>query len=164
MIESRASQSSPPPVIRDARTGDLPAVIALDEGITNLAKPDYWNDLFQRYSARPDEQFFLVAEHGETVVGFITGEIRAWEFGAPPCGWVIVVGVATGTRLGGVGGRMLAGLCDRFRRAGVTRVRTLPARNNHLLLSFFRSQGMMAGPSIELEMNLETGAVAEPAK
>lgn len=163
MIEATARKSFPPPLIRDAVSGDLAAVIALDEEITKLAKPDYWNDLFQRYGARPDERFFLVAERTDTVVGFITGEIRAWEFGAPPCGWVIVVGVAPGTRLGGVGGRMLAGLCDRFRRAGVTQVRTLPARDNHLLLSFFRSQGMMAGPSIELEMNLESGSTAEPA-
>jgi len=28
------------------------------------------------------------------------------------------------------------------------------ARDNHLVLSFFRSQGMMAGPFIPLEMEL----------
>jgi hypothetical protein len=30
----------------------------------------------------------------------------------------------------------------------------MTARDNHLVLSFFRSQGMMAGPFIELEATL----------
>ena len=42
----------------------------------------------------------------------------------------------------------------RFREAGVKSVRTMVDRRDHLILSFFRSQGMMAGPSLELEMEL----------
>ena len=34
-------------------------------------------------------------------------------------------------------------------------MRTMMARDNHLLMSFFRSQGMMAGPYIELEKALD---------
>ena len=41
-----------------------------------------------------------------------------------------------------------------FRRAGVLKLRTLLSRDNTLILSFFRSQGMMAGPLIPLEMDL----------
>jgi hypothetical protein len=37
----------------------------------------------------------------------------------------------------------------------VSKVRTLLARDNKLILSFFRSQGMMAGPFIPLEMDLD---------
>jgi hypothetical protein len=37
----------------------------------------------------------------------------------------------------------------------VRTVRTLLARDNNLILSFFRSQGMMAAPYIPLEMELE---------
>jgi hypothetical protein len=36
----------------------------------------------------------------------------------------------------------------------VTTVRTMLARDNTLILSFFRSQGMMAGRFIPLEMEL----------
>ena len=41
-------------------------------------------------------------------------------------------------------------------KAGVSKVRTLLSRDNTLILSFFRSQGMMIGPFIPLEMDLET--------
>ena len=39
--------------------------------------------------------------------------------------------------------------------AGVRKLRTMLSRDNTLILSFFRSQGMMAGPFIPLEMDLE---------
>ena len=41
-------------------------------------------------------------------------------------------------------------------RSGARKVRTVLSRENTLILSFFRSQGMMAGPFIPLEMDLET--------
>ena len=58
-------------------------------------------------------------------------------------------------RLDGIGTRLLEAISAVFRRAGVTKLRTLLARDNTLILSFFRSQGMMAGPLIALEMDLE---------
>ena len=143
-------------VIRPAVTADIPAVIALDAAITGLAKPDYWRDLFERYATRRrDERFFLVAEEAGAFVGFTIGEIRAWEFGAPPCGWLFAIELKPEARLRGVGTRLFQALCDCFKRAGVDKLRTMLARDNHLMLSFFRSQGMMAGPSIQLEMTLD---------
>jgi hypothetical protein len=37
----------------------------------------------------------------------------------------------------------------------VRKLRTILARDNTLILSFFRSQGMMTGPFIPLEMDLD---------
>jgi hypothetical protein len=37
----------------------------------------------------------------------------------------------------------------------VKKLRTLLARDNTLILSFFRSQGLMAGPLMTLERDLE---------
>ena len=42
----------------------------------------------------------------------------------------------------------------RFKDKGVTRVRTLVDRRDHLILSFFRAQGMVAGPSLQLDMDV----------
>ena len=36
----------------------------------------------------------------------------------------------------------------------MTRVRTLVDRKDHLILSFFRAQGMVAGPSLQLDKDL----------
>ena len=43
---------------------------------------------------------------------------------------------------------------ERFERVGVDMLRTLLARENTLLLSFFRSQGMTAGRLIPLEIRI----------
>ena len=142
--------------IRPAVSRDLPALIALDEEVTGIAKRQYWRDTFERYGARRRvPRFFLVAEHGGRIEGFIIGEVRAWEFGEPSCGWIFAIQVRPGTRLKGTGTQLFRALCDAFRRAGAEKVRTMMLRGNHLVLSFFRSQGMMAGPFIELETTLD---------
>jgi len=142
--------------VRPAIKADLPALIKLDEEVTGLAKPKYWKNIFARSGGRPrSSRLLLVAENENHIEGFIIGEIRAWEFGEPPCGWVFAIQVRPKTRLKGIGTRLFDALCDAFRRAEVTKVRTMMARDNHLVLSFFRSQGMMAGPFIELETALD---------
>jgi GNAT superfamily N-acetyltransferase len=142
--------------IRPAIRSDLSEVIALDKEVTGLAKRKYWKETFANYGARRRlPRYLLVAVHLGRIEGFILGEVRAWEFGEPPCGWIFAVQVRPKTRLKGVGTQLFETLCDSFRRAGVEKVRTMTARDNHLVLSFFRSQGMMAGPFIELEAALD---------
>jgi len=143
--------------IRPVRRGDLEAVIAIDTLVTGLEKPDYWRSVYRRYgeSATTAGAQFLVAESAGEVVGFVIGEVRDWEFGAPPCGWVFAIDVRPDARLGGIGTRLLESLCASFRRAGVRKVRTMLASDNTLILSFFRSQGLMAGRFIPLEMDLD---------
>ena len=143
--------------IRRAQARDLAGVVALDARVTGLAKPDYWETMFRRFAGRARDRFFFVAEPADAdrVLGFIVGEIRAWEFGSTPCGWVFAVSVDPDMRLAGVGSRLLATLADGFRHAGVDRMRTMLSRGNQVLMSFFRSQGMTAGPYIELEMDLD---------
>ena len=146
--------------VRRVRAGDIADVIALDERVTGLAKPDYWRDVFDRYGERRlNERFFLVAEpvaaNGRSIVGFIIGEVRAWEFGSPPSGWIFAIHISPSARLQGLGTLLFDEICVRFRKAGVTHVRTMLAKDANVLLSFFRSQGMMGGPFIQLEKRLQ---------
>jgi len=142
--------------IRPVRRADLEAVIAIDTQVTGLEKRDYWRSVYRRYgeAASPPGAQFLVAETQGEVVGFVIGEVRDWEFGAPPCGWVFAIDVRPDARQAGVGTRLLQSICAGFRRAGVRKLRTMLASDNTLILSFFRSQGMMAGRFIPLEMDL----------
>jgi ribosomal protein S18 acetylase RimI-like enzyme len=156
-----ARQKEPPAkgpldfVVRPVRRPDLDQIVALDATLTGLEKRAYWRNVYRRYGeSERDGQTFLVADAGARVVGFVIGEVRDWEFGSPPCGWVFTIDVQPEFRLAGVGSRLLDALCASFRRAGVRTVRTLLARDNTLVLSFFRSQGMMAAPFIPLEMEI----------
>lgn len=162
---STAPEAPVAPRIRRAEATDLPQVVALDERITGVGKAAYWQDLYERYHGRrAGERFFYVAEGaGGTegkpavarILGFVIGEIRAWEFGSEPCGWVFAISVDPAARQHGVGERLLDTISKSFRKAGVRVMRTMISSDNHLLMSFFRSEGMMAGPYIELEKELD---------
>jgi len=146
-------------VIRPVRRADLDAVIAIDATVTGLAKRKYWLSVYRRYGTgeRRDQQFLVALTQGR-VVGFVIGEVRDWEFGSPPCGWVFAIDVDPQQRLKGVGTQLLAAISAGFRRGGVRTLRTMLARDNTLMLSFFRSQGLMAGPLMSLETQLEDPA------
>jgi len=142
--------------VRAVQAADIGQIIAIDAEVTGLEKTDYWYEVYRRYgTSQTRQRTFLVAESQGTVQGFVIGDVRDWEFGSPPCGWVFGISVRPGARLGGVGTRLLEAVCESFRHAGVTRVRTLVSRDNTLVLSFFRSQGMTAASAIILEKGLE---------
>ncbi len=142
--------------MRAVRRADLDQVIALDATVTGLEKRSYWERVYRRYglAARGEQRWFLVAIAGGQVVGFLIAEVRDWEFGSPPCGWLFAIDVDPRARQSGIGTRLLGFLMDALRGAGVRKLRTLLSLDNTLILSFFRSQGMMAAPLIPLEMDV----------
>lgn len=143
-------------VVRPVRAEDLEAVIGIDTLVTGHEKRGYWRSVLRRYGVGMESAAqFLVADRGGEVVGFVIGEVRDWEFGSPPCGWVFAIDVSPQARQTGVGAQLLEAVCAGFRREGVRTVRTILSRDNTLVLSFFRSQGMTTGPFIPLEMALE---------
>jgi GNAT superfamily N-acetyltransferase len=143
-------------VVRDARAGDLSTVVRLDAEATGLRKAAYWRERLAWCASSPGDRFFLVADRGEETTGFILGDVRLWEFGAPASGWIFAINVERSARLRGVATLLFDAICARFRRAGVEVVRTMPAKDAQLVLSFFRSQGLMAGPFLLLEKRLGT--------
>lgn len=142
--------------IRNAIASDLEAVVSLDELDPAGEKSAYWSGVFDHYVNRDKkDRLFLVAESKNRVVGFIIGEVRAWEFGSPPCGWVFALSVAPDAREMGVGRRMFDEISSRLKQSGVSMVRTMVDLDNKLTLSFFRSLGLRTGRYIELEKQLD---------
>ena len=150
-----------PVAIRPARATDLDEVVRLDQQHEARVSRDYWQDIFERYlDRRPDERFILVAEPaqepgGGRLIGFLVGEIRSWEFGTEPCGWVLRLAVDAGLRQQHVGEQLFHAICETFRLSGMSAVRTMVSRADFLHLAFFRSQGMRAGPFLQLELPLD---------
>lgn len=154
MQQSQSQNTQSELLIRIAAETDLPAIMTFDERSNKDANPRYWQQMFARYGDDKDKQLFLVCEAGSEIVGFIIGEIRDWEFSSQPCGWVFALGVRPDIRQAGVATQLYDAICQFFKRAGVTTVRTMLARQDIDSLSFFRSQGMMAGPYVQLEQDL----------
>jgi ribosomal protein S18 acetylase RimI-like enzyme len=158
-IPSAREKKRPPlTTIRRVQGVDFADIMALDQQVTGRAKAEYWRDILGRFGQhRQVDRFFLVADSPgrKKVVGFIIGEIRAWEFGSAPCGWVFALSVDPAARLHGIGEALFDAISVEFRKAGVDKMRTMVARDNRLHLLFFRSEGMMAGPYIQLEKDLD---------
>jgi len=143
--------------IRELRREDLPEAIRIDTLHTGEGKPDYWKRVFRDFLEKEGEplRVGLCAEGPEGLLGYLLGEVRAFEFGSDTCGWIFAVGVDTGHLRKSVASGLLAEACRRFRSAGIRRVRTMVGRNNVPVLSFFRANGFVGGSFVQLELDLE---------
>src|SRR3989304_944840 len=116
--------------IRNAVPTDLDAIIEIDDVGPKEEKPAYWRGIFAHYgSGEKKDRIFLAAEAGGESVGFIAGEVRAWEFGSAPCGWVFGMAVSPRMRGLGIAKRMFGEICRRLKGAGGTTVRRRVSRD-----------------------------------
>ena len=147
--------------IRALRPADLAKVVRLDAQHTGRRKPAYWRRVFEGF-VRPGHGTGRVALAAEDeaaggMVGYLIGEVRAFEFGSEPCGWVFAVGVDPARLRHGIASRLLDEARRRFRRAGVRTVRTMIRRDDVPLMSFFRSSGFVGGRFLQLESAIGAG-------
>jgi ribosomal protein S18 acetylase RimI-like enzyme len=157
--------SAPPAArIRPLARRDLASVVRIDAIHTGAEQRTYWNRLFREFLApAPGRQrVALAAEIGGELAGFLLADVRAFEFGSEPCGWILEVGVDPSEARHGIATALLAEAVRRLRHAGVSTVRTMVRRNNVPVLTFFRTNGFAGGPYVQLE--LLDDAIAEPTK
>lgn len=154
--------------VRTLTAGDIDDVIRIDARVTGDMKPEYWRRKLALYLSQQDieaitashyfsgidPQLARVAEINGRVVGFIIGEIRSWEFGQPPTGWITALTVDRDVQRQGIGRRLLAEMLDYFRERGITTVRTMVEWSDGRMLSFFTAMGFDRGPFIELEKRI----------
>ena len=151
--------------IRPLRRDDLPEVVRI-HGLHHGARtPAYWDEVWRRLSRDAGHRFVaLGAEEtpprparrprSARIVAFLIGEVREFEFGSEPCGWVFAVGVDPRASRRGAATALLAEASRRFRAIGVRRVRTMVRRNDVPVLSFFRASGFAGGAFVQLERSL----------
>ena len=155
------SPGATPPVticVRDLQSTDADDLVAIDGLHTGQRKPEYWQRVIHE-GLQPNDRALrvgLVATATDGgVVAYLLAEVRAFEFGSPPCGWIFAVGVRPGELREGVGSALLREACARFRQAGIDRVRTMVQRTDISVLSFFRANGFEGGSFVQLELDLE---------
>jgi ribosomal protein S18 acetylase RimI-like enzyme len=141
----------------DLRAEHLEDVIRIDALHTGERKAGYWKDIFERFmdGRRDHERVGLAVEDEGAMIGYLLGEVRAFEFGSEPCGWIFSVGVEADRLRTGVAGMLMDEARRRFLAADLTTVRTMVRRNDVPVLSFFRTQGFVGGSFTQLESELE---------
>jgi len=157
---SLAQTAPPPPAvglrIRRLRPSDRADVVRIDAVLTGARKPAYWKRVFRDFVDTRDGpgRVGLAVPGPKGLAGYLLGEVRAFEFGSPPCGWIFAVGVDPASAHHGLGSALVAEAAAHFRAAGVSTVRTMARRDDVPLLSFFRSNGFVGGPFVQLELDL----------
>ncbi len=152
----RAAAREPAVRVRALAPGDLAAVVRLDAHHTGKRKPKYWQEVFAGFLARGERtgKVGLAAEAAGELVGYLLGEVRAFEFGSEPCGWLFAVGVAPERQRGAIASQLLAEACRRFRAAGVACVRTMVRKSDVPVMAFFRANRFVGGSFVQLELDL----------
>lgn len=145
--------------VRPLTRRDLDRVARIDALHTGAFKRGYWRGVFAgcMKAAPVAGRVGLGAEAGGRLAGYVFGEVRAFEFGSPPCGWILAIGVDPRQARQGVASALLEAACARFRAARVSQVRTMVRRTDIPVLSFFRARGFAGGPFVQLERNLFDG-------
>jgi ribosomal protein S18 acetylase RimI-like enzyme len=138
------------------RTQDAEDVLRIDEKITGTPNEAQWESrIIDQMTRNP--LGCLVAEAEGTVVGFIFGEIRGWEFAIPKSGWIEIVGVDPEYHGKGVARALIEKLHVYFRNHNVERVMTMVNWDDPGLVSFFRAVGFERSEFIILEKRNEPG-------
>jgi ribosomal protein S18 acetylase RimI-like enzyme len=94
----------------------------------------------------------------DRVAGYLVGDVRSWEFGSEPAGWIFAIGVDPRSGRQGLGRRLFDEARRRFAALGVASVRTMVKSDDMAVLRFFRSVHFSAGRYLELELGLEEGS------
>jgi ribosomal protein S18 acetylase RimI-like enzyme len=165
--EGREKSQTIAVLLRELRPDDLESLITLDRlhsGIEDQGSgdPRRWRKALERFLA-PEPlggevhqgRVALGAEGRDGLVGYLLGEVRAFEFGSEPCGWVFSVGVHPELQKSGIASSLMREACHRFSKAGVHTVRTMVRRNQIPVLRFFRANEFTGGSFVQLERRLE---------
>jgi ribosomal protein S18 acetylase RimI-like enzyme len=142
-------------LVRNLRTGDLEAVIALDARIVGRRREEYFRVKLQQSLAETGIKVSLAAERGGLFCGFLLARVYYGEFGTmEPVAVLDTLGVHPGFRGGGVGASLLRQLRVNLGGLGVSRLRTEVGWDDLGLLGFFHRQGFRPAPRFCLDLDL----------
>lgn len=150
--------------IRPLTRDDIETLISIVAGLARGTTPepetaqDYLRETVERHIGRNEPLMNIGAELDGRLVGFVIGEVRAWEFGQrEKTGWIKVLGIDPEFQGKGVGRKLGEALLENFRASGIRSVRTLVNWYEGDLLSYFRTLGFSVLNMIPLETKLATG-------
>ena len=88
------------------------------------------------------------------MVGFLLGERKDWEFGAPKSGWIEILGIDPQYQRQGIGQKLAEKIIEHFKASQITKVQTLTQKSDENLLGYFHSLGFTEGTLINLDKDI----------
>jgi len=140
--------------IRSLTELDVARIVAIDERLTGVYRPEVWERRIMYYLRR-DPDACQVAEMGGKVVGFMLSDLRGGEFGLEETsGWVERFCVDPDFQGRSIGRRLFEAVVDHMKRQGAVAMRTLVERGDSDLASFLRAVGFEDAPLTALEKRI----------
>jgi ribosomal protein S18 acetylase RimI-like enzyme len=140
--------------VRPLNELDIEAITRIDEKVTGLYRPEFWENRVAYYLRRDPEASRVAEVEGE-VVGFMLGDVRGGEFGLEETsGWIERFGVDPSQRGKGLGRQLFDELAEYFRSAGAARLRTLVDSRQGDTERFLRAMGFENSALTALERPL----------
>jgi len=120
---------------------DIGGIVRIDEQITGIYRPEFWEQRVGYYLRRDPESSQVTSVDGK-LVGFMLGDVRVGEFGQEePSGWIERFGIDPAHRGRDFGKQMFEAILTHFRECGATSVRTLVDDKDTGVNGFLRALG-----------------------
>ena len=133
---------------------DIGSVVRIDERISGIYRPEFWEQRVGYYLRR-DPDASRVAEVDGRVVGFMFGDVRAGEFGLEePSGWIERFGIDPDFRGRDLGKQLFETIRAHFKASGATTVRTLVDGKDSGPTGFLKALGFTPSQLQALEIRL----------
>jgi ribosomal protein S18 acetylase RimI-like enzyme len=146
--------------IRPLSELDISRIVAIDERLTGVYRPEIWERRVGYYLRR-DPEGCPVAEFEGKLVGFMFSDIRGGEFGLEETtGWIERFGVDPDYQGRSIGRRLFDAVKSHMIRNEVATIRTLVDKNDSDLAAFLRAVGFDNASLQALELRVAGAGAA----
>ena len=143
--------------IRLMKADDFDAVVAIDEKVLKVSRPEYYEMKFDKlFNSKDFLPTSLVAEEADgSVVGFVMGELYMGEYGIfQEEAALDTIGVDPDCQHKGIGGQLINEFVDHLKEVGVRKISTLVDWYDSRLIHFFSANQFTPSKTINLERRL----------
>lgn len=143
--------------VRSLERRDLLSIVAMEERITGVARPQYWEQRIELSEAIRPHWTSLVAEFENRFVGFLFGRAGELEFGLPgTIAWVETIGVDPAFRGRGIARELIEQFISSAEDHGIKTIFTLVTTGQTDMQSFFSRQGFAQGKMLHYQKELSS--------
>src|SRR3989304_3450180 len=141
--------------VRSLERRDLPSIVAIEERVTGVARPQYWEQRIEISEAIRPHWTSLVAEFDNRFVVFLFGRAGELEFGLPgTIAWVETIGVDPAYRGRGIARELIEQFISSAEDHGIKRIFTLVSIGQTAMKTFFSRQGFAQGKMLHYQKEL----------
>lgn len=134
--------------LRSLHPEDLDAVVDIDSAIAGRSRRGFFEKRLEVATSMPEKFITTAALDGDKLVGYAFARLQQGEFGGSDKVAILdIVGVVPGSQNSGVGKKLIGGIEERMKKAGVATLRSQAEWTDGAMTRFFGATGFKLAPS-----------------